>query len=214
MATPFELFQPHNSALIIVDKQNAYMNQTVLERRGKSIRPDFDQRIANMERVIRYARRLDILTIWTQMTEHIDESPSPIALKMAYDKADGARLISAKPGTSDFEFYGASKPAAGELVLPKRRYDSFSNPDLNTYLDEYGRNSVIIIGGFASRCVLATAFGANSHDKDVMVVNDAVVSPAQYADEESTMFAIIDGILGYQTTTDELLANWQANLHG
>jgi nicotinamidase-related amidase len=211
MAIPFELFQPHNSALIIVDKQRAYMDQTVLERRNKSTRPDFDHRVATIERVIRHSRRLDILTIWTQMTEDIDESPSPIALKMAYDKANGAALISAKPGSPDFEFCGVSKPAAGELVMPKRRYDSFSNPDLNTYLNEHGRNSVILIGGFASRCVLGTAFGANSHDKDVLIVSDAVVSPAQYADEESTMLDIVDGILGYQTTAEELLANWQAN---
>lgn len=208
MAIPFKLFQPHNSALIIVDKQNAYMNQAVLERRGKSTRSDFDHRIATMERVIRHARKLDILTIWTQMTEHIDESPSPIAMKMAIDKANGASLISAKAGSSDFKFCGVNTPAAGELVLPKRRYDSFSNPDLNKYLDEHGRNSVILIGGFASRCVLGTAFGANSHDKDVLVVSDAVVSPAQYTDEESTMLAIVDGILGYQTTAEELLTNW------
>jgi nicotinamidase-related amidase len=85
---------------------------------------------------------------------------------------------------------------------------------LNIYLDEHSRNSVIIIGGFASRCVLGTAFGANSHDKHVLVVSDAVVSPAQYADEESTMLDIVEGILGYQTTSEELLANWQANPPG
>ena len=211
MATPFELFQPHNSALIVVDKQNAYMSQSALERRGKSIRPDFERRIATMERVIRQARRLDMLTIWTQMTEHVDESPSPIALKMASDRANGGKLISAKSGTSDYEFYGVNTPVFGELILPKRRYDSFSNPDLTSFLDDHGRSSVVLIGGFASRCVLATAFGANSHDKDVLVVNDAIVSPAQYADEESTMLDIVNGILGYQTTAEELIANWQAN---
>jgi nicotinamidase-related amidase len=128
MAIPFELFQPHNSALIVTDSQNAYMNQTVLERRGKSTRPDFAHRIHTMQRVVRHARRVGILIVWTQMTEHIDESPSPIAMKMALDKANGATLISAKPGSPDFEFYGVNTPAAGELVLPKRRYDSFSNP--------------------------------------------------------------------------------------
>lgn len=213
MPIPYELFQPHNSALIIVDKQNAYMDQATLERRGKSTRSDFDHRQATMERVIRRARDFNILTIWTQMTEDIDESPSPIAIKMSIDKADGASLISAKPGSSDFEFFGVRTPAAGELVLPKRRYDSFSNPDLNTYLVEHGRSSVILIGGFASRCVLGTAFGANTHDKDVLIINDAVVSPAQYADEETTMLDIVDGILGYQTTAEELIANWQVNTH-
>ena len=143
------------------------------------------------------------------MAEGLVVSPAPIRRKMEIDAVQGFPVLDASPGTPAYELYGAVRPLEDELLVPKSRYDSFSNPVVGDVLKDQSKTAVVLAGGFASRCVLGTAYGANSRDLHVLVAGDAILNPAEFADEMPASAAIIDGILGYHALTDEIIQNWQ-----
>jgi len=207
--TPFELFTPEKTAVLVVDKQRAYADRELLLARNRHLPDDFEARLEAIDTFIEAARAAGAAVAWTQMTEHEDVSPEPIAFKMKLDySAVGLLPVAAKPGTPDYEIAGRVTPAENELVIAKNHYDSFSVPELDTYLKSRSITSVILIGGFMPRCVLGTAYGANSHDYHVLLLQDLCFEPVEFAADTPHALNIINAILGYVDTSANLLKRW------
>lgn len=111
-------------------------------------------------------------------------------------------------GTSLYDFYGKTKPSSDEAIIQKSHYDCFSENDLKVLLKSKNIESVVLIGGFGSRCVLASAFGAKTNDYHVMVLEYLLVVPQEYNNEMPSTCKIINAILGYVGKSDELLKYW------
>ncbi len=185
------------------------MDRTIMESRDLNVTPDFQQRFKDLESFIIAARDKQIKIIWTQMTEDPELSNAPIRQKMNFDRdTRGFKLIKAEPGQPDYELVGSVLPEAGEKVIEKICYDAFSNHELARYLRDNGMTAVILIGGFTSRCVMGTAYGANTNDFYVLLLEDLLITPQQFANEVPGTLSVVQDILGYVTTSDKLLDSW------
>jgi nicotinamidase/pyrazinamidase len=67
-------------------------------------------------------------------------------------------------------------PAAGEVVIPKRRYSGFFGTDLDITLRERGIDTLRLVGDCTNICVLYTAADARNLGYAVEVVRDGVTS--------------------------------------
>jgi nicotinamidase-related amidase len=67
-------------------------------------------------------------------------------------------------------------PAAGEVVIPKRRYSGFFGTDLDITLRERGIDTLRLVGDCTNICVLYTAADARNLGYAVEVVKDGVTS--------------------------------------
>ena len=77
-------------------------------------------------------------------------------------------------------------PAAGEVVVAKRRYSGFFGTDLDISLRERGVDTLRLVGDCTNICVLYTAADARNLGYAVEVVADGVTS----FDEEAHRFAL------------------------
>lgn len=191
----------NSTALLVVDKQISYTaNNQVLDKLLDSKANQFNALVLNIDGFINLCRSKGIEVIWTKMIEDVDLSPLNISTKM---KTDNTPTISS-PKSKSFDFNGLG-PNQNEKVIIKKYYDAFAQTDLDAYLKTKVIINIIIVGGYASRCVLGTAFGANGHDYNVVVVKDLVGNPGRLSDEVPSALAIINSILGYTVSKKDLV---------
>jgi nicotinamidase-related amidase len=70
-------------------------------------------------------------------------------------------------------------------------------------------NTVILVGGYASRCVLSTAVGANGNDLFCVVPKELVVNQMSAAHELDAFYDVINAIFGITLSADEIITALQ-----
>lgn len=193
-----DILDPEKCALLVIDKQVGYFEPMATEP------VEMKKKAQNLDKFIEKARQLNVPVIWTQMTESTKLSPHNIRCKM---KIDSFR-VELEPGEDPYEFYGSTKPATNEKIVEKQFYDAFSNAELAKYLHSTGKTTVVLVGGYGSRCVLATAFGANSNGLHVVLLEDLIWDPPHFDNELPAAFSIAKGILGYILESKDAVDAW------
>ncbi len=117
-------------------------------------------------------------------------------------------------GTSRVELLDELGVGPGDIVVRKRRYNSFHGTDLESILRTLDVRSVVITGLMTSFCCETTARDAHGRDYEVLFVADANAGPdLQRIDGtpiphtevlESTMAALAAGFAEVVTTADLL----------
>ena len=79
-------------------------------------------------------------------------------------------------GTKGAEIVLELAPAAGDVVVPKRRYSGFFGTDLDITLRERNVDTLRLVGDCTNICVLYTAADARNLGYAVEVVRDGVTS--------------------------------------
>jgi nicotinamidase/pyrazinamidase len=79
-------------------------------------------------------------------------------------------------GTKGAEIVPELAPAAGDVVIPKRRYSGFFGTDLDITLRERKVDTLRLVGDCTNICVLYTAADARNLGYAVEVVRDGVTS--------------------------------------
>jgi len=205
LASVLPEFTPDKTVLLVIDKQGAYFDPALLKKRHKSSQETV---LGRIDAFIELCRQKQIPIIWTQMVEDKQLSPPNISLKMTVDeKAYPTPLVTATPGKVDFDFFGL-KPTKEETVIRKYNYDAFAQTNLSDVIQKSGTTSVIITGGFTSRCILGTAYGANGHGLHVWVPRDLVTAPHEFDEEIPGVFSIINAVLGYSYESQVLVDSW------
>ncbi len=148
-------------------------------------------------------RELELPIIWTQMVENTEESPENIATVMKLDGLVNPNLTHTKK--SSFDFYAGLRPAESDTVITKYYYDAFADTKLFDNLKSKGIKTVILTGGYESRCVLGTAFGANGKGFHVVLAEDLVEEPSEFRTEVRTTVKVISSIIGYPLHSAEVL---------
>lgn len=143
------------------------------------------------------------------------------------DGSDAGRMIDFVPGGEVDAFIEGSAGAEfdpsldyrpGDLVVTKRRYDSFAGTELDAVLRTAGVRTIVIVGLMTSFCCETTARAGHSRDYEVVFVSDANEGPDLAAPDGSVVAhtAVLDATIvalsaGFADvmSTDDVLARLQ-----
>ena len=158
-------FAAQNSALIVVDMQNAYASQGgYLDLAGFDVsatRPVID----NINTAVAAARAAGMLIIWFQngWDDQYMEAGGPGSPN--YHKSNALKTMRSRPelqgkllakGGWDYQLVDELKPQPGDVVLPKPRYSGFYNTQLDSILRSRGVRHLVFTGIATNVCVEST----------------------------------------------------------
>ncbi len=155
-------FAPQQSALIVVDMQNAYASQGgYLDLAGFDVsatRPVID----NINTAVAAARAAGMLIIWFQngWDDQYVEAGGPGSPN--YHKSNALKTMRQRPelqgkllakGGWDYQLVDELTPQEGDIVLPKPRYSGFFNTPLDSILRSRGIRHLVFTGIATNVCV-------------------------------------------------------------
>ncbi|WP_223272855.1 pyrimidine utilization protein B [Serratia quinivorans] len=158
-------FAPQETALIVVDMQNAYASQGgYLDLAGFDISATAPV-IANIKRAISAARAAGIRVIffqngWDNQYVEAGGQGSP-----NWHKSNALKTMRKRPelmgkllarGDWDYDLVDELQPQPGDIVLPKPRYSGFFNTQLDSLLRSYGIHHLVFTGIATNVCVEST----------------------------------------------------------
>ncbi|MNG58252.1 Peroxyureidoacrylate/ureidoacrylate amidohydrolase RutB [compost metagenome] len=158
-------FAPQETALIVVDMQNAYASQGgYLDLAGFDISATAPV-IANIKRAISAARAAGIKVIffqngWDNQYVEAGGQGSP-----NWHKSNALKTMRKRPelmgkllarGDWDYDLVDELQPQPGDIVLPKPRYSGFFNTQLDSLLRSYGIHHLVFTGIATNVCVEST----------------------------------------------------------
>ena len=158
-------FTPAQTALIVVDMQNAYASPGgYLDLAGFDVSATGPV-IANINTAITAARAAGIKVIffqngWDNQYVEAGGPGSPNfhksnALKTMRKRPELMGKLLAK-GDWDYDLVDALRPQPGDIVLPKPRYSGFFNTQLDSLLRSYGIHHLVFTGIATNVCVEST----------------------------------------------------------
>lgn len=158
-------FAPQETALIVVDMQNAYASQGgYLDLAGFDVSATAPV-IANIKRAISAARAAGIRVIFFQNgwdNQYIEAggqgSPNwhkSNALKTMRKRPELMGKLLAK-GDWDYDLVDELQPQPGDILIPKPRYSGFFNTQLDSLLRSYGIHHLVFTGIATNVCVEST----------------------------------------------------------
>ncbi|CAI1567369.1 Peroxyureidoacrylate/ureidoacrylate amidohydrolase RutB [Serratia quinivorans] len=158
-------FAPQETALIVVDMQNAYASQGgYLDLAGFDVSATAPV-IANIKRAISAARAAGIKVIffqngWDSQYVEAGGQGSPNwhksnALKTMRKRPELRGKLLAK-GNWDYDLVDELQPQPGDILIPKPRYSGFFNTQLDSLLRSYGIHHLVFTGIATNVCVEST----------------------------------------------------------
>jgi ureidoacrylate peracid hydrolase len=158
-------FAPQETALIVVDMQNAYASQGgYLDLAGFDVSATAPV-IANIKRAISAARAAGIKVIffqngWDNQYVEAGGQGSPNwhksnALKTMRKRPELMGKLLAK-GDWDYDLVDELQPQPGDILIPKPRYSGFFNTQLDSLLRSYGIHHLVFTGIATNVCVEST----------------------------------------------------------
>ncbi len=192
-------FPPHQTALIVVDMQNAYATTGgYLDLAGFDVsatRPV----IENINIAVKAARDAGIQIIWFQNgwdEQYIEAggagSPNfhkSNALKTMRNHPELQGKLLAKGGW-DYDLVDALKPQPGDIVLPKPRYSGFFNTPLDSMLRSRGIRHLIFTGIATNVCVESTLRDGFFLEYFGVVLEDATYQAGPSFAQQAAIFNI------------------------
>lgn len=158
-------FPPEQTALIVVDMQNAYATTGgYLDLAGFDVsatRPVIDK----INLAVKAAREAGIQIIWFQngWDSHYVEAGGPGSPN--WHKSNALKTMRARPelegkllakGGWDYDLVDQLQPQPGDIVLPKPRYSGFFNTPLDSMLRSRGIRHLVFTGIATNVCVEST----------------------------------------------------------
>jgi nicotinamidase-related amidase len=150
--------EPENTAVIVVDMQNDFVKEG-----GSLLVPAAKEAIKNIKSLVDNARMKNVRVVYTQDT-HFDG-----------DKEWEIWPVHCKKGSNGWKIIDELKPADGEMVFEKNRYDGFYETQLEHYLSHvWGIKNLVIVGTVSSICVLHTAASAGLRWYNLVIPADGI----------------------------------------
>ena len=193
------VFPPEQTALIVVDMQNAYATRGgYLDLAGFDVsatRPVIDK----IAVAVKAAREAGIQIIWFQngWDEHYVEAGGPgspnwhksNALKTMRSRPELEGKLLAKGGW-DYELVDQLQPLPGDIVLPKPRYSGFFNTPLDSMLRSRGIRHLVFTGIATNVCVESTLRDGFFLEYFGIVLEDATYQAGPAFAQQAALFNI------------------------
>ena len=155
---------PENTAVIVVDMQNDFVKDN-----GSLNVPAAKETIKNIKSLLDNSRKKNVRVVYTQDT-HFDG-----------DKEWEIWPIHCKRGSDGWKIIDELKPAGGEMVFEKNRYDGFYETQLEHYLSHvWGIKNLVIVGTVSSICVLHTAASAGLRWYHLVIPADGISALTEF----------------------------------
>ncbi len=198
-----ELSAPDQCALMVIDKQRWYLDPAVSPFLAGADGRVTEEELSRHDRFIDLSRAAGVPVIWTVMTEGDDHAPENVLARWRR-RPEEPRL---RRGDVGFAFAGG-QPTSAETIFEKVYPDAFSVCGVAEHLNSIGRSTVVVIGGYAARCVLATAFGAQARGFHVIVPRGLAEPHPRQVHEEQVFLAVIDSVVGHVLDPEQILRRW------
>ncbi len=167
------------TGLIMFDALNGYLH------------PDDPKKVAflaernilpNMQRLIHGVRKVGMTTFYPSGA-HSDDGSDTVARLTDTDMelgAGGDANSTIKPrffkGSKAAEVAPEVAPAEGDVFVPKNRWNSFFQTNLDLQLRVRGIDTIVICGGSTDVGIASTVFAARDLDYGIVVISDACYS--------------------------------------
>lgn len=207
-----DLLHPNITGLIIVDVQKGYFsapNSPLAQLTGAST-THLEKAAYKINDFIENSRKYNLASIvFARMEENPEVMSSNFAAKM---RRRGTPALT-KKGEESYEYFVVS-PQESDKEIEKILYSSFEGTDLHEHLQEKGIKTVIIIGGYGSVCVDATAQSAANKGYNVFIPHDLVADldtpeNGSETDELSAFMHRFRKIYGETPSSHAILSTWE-----
>lgn len=209
------LLQPSNTALIVVDMQNAYATLGgYVDTAGFDI-SGAQGTIAGIARCVQAARRAGVLVVFLQngWDARYVEAGGPGSPN--WHKSNALKTMRARPelagrflakGGWDYELVDALQPQPQDIVVPKTRYSGFFNSTLDSTLRSRGIRNLAFTGIATNVCVESTLRDAFHLEYFAVLLEDATHQLGSAAIQAGTVYNVetffgwVSGIEAFCTT--------------
>jgi ureidoacrylate peracid hydrolase len=175
-------FRPAETALIVVDMQNAYASKG-----GYVDVAGFDvsgaaSAIEGTRKAVEAARAAGMAVIYFQNGWDPDYVEAGTPGSPNWHKSNALKTMRARPelagtllakGTWDYAIVGALAPQLGDIVVPKTRYSGFFNTNIDSLLRARGIRTLIFTGVATNVCVESSLRDAFHLEYFGVVLKDA-----------------------------------------
>jgi nicotinamidase-related amidase len=158
------ILNPKNTALIIVDMQNDFVNE-----KGNLTVPAAKETVPQIKKLLLSARKAQVPVIYTQDTTKENDPEFEIWPEHCRENTWGWEIIP------------ELKPRQNEIVCRKLRYDGFYGTWLEHYLSRIWKvENLVIVGTVSNICVLHTAASAGLRWYKVIVPADGISALSEF----------------------------------
>ncbi len=198
---------PDHTGLVLFDTLNGYLHSGNPEKERFLAECNI---LENMTRLLEGARAAGLTTFYP-MGAHAPGDVDTVARLTDTDMelrplTDAAPTI--KPGfhkdSTAAEIAPELAPADGDVMIPKHRWNSFFQTDLDFNLKVRGLDTIVIAGGSTDVGVASTLFAARDLDYGIVVVSDCCYS--QRGNNNEFFLERVFPRMARVMTTDETVA--------
>lgn len=201
---------PAQSALIVVDMQNAYATQGgYLDLAGFDVSATKPV-IAKIHQAVTAARAAGMQIIWFQNGWDDQYVEAGGAGSPNFHKSNALKTMRKRPelqgtllskGGWDYALVDELVPQAGDIVLPKPRYSGFFNTSLDSMLRSRGIRHLVFTGIATNVCVESTLRDGFFLEYFGVVLEDATYQAGPAFAQQAAIFNI-ETFFGWVSDTD------------
>jgi nicotinamidase-related amidase len=191
-----EVVEPAHTALVVVDVQNDFCDNSGVFPENGVIIPSVKRTIDNIARVLKVARESHIKVVFIQHTTlpaRLSDSSSWLRFMLKTFNVENVEDIPefCLDGSWGQQVVDELKPKSGEMVVKKHRSSAFIATDLDFVLRNNGIKSLVTTGVTTEGCVESTARDGQLYDYNIVTLRDCVNSENQKNHE--AMLEIMSG---------------------
>ena len=210
------MLRPQETALIIVDMQNAYASLGgYVDSAGFDI-SGAQGTIANIARTIAAARAAGMLVVFLQngWDAAYVEAGGPGSPN--WHKSNALKTMRARPelqgkflakGGWDYELIAEMKPQDGDIVVPKTRYSGFFNSTLDSTLRARGIRHLVLTGIATNVCVESTLRDAFHLEYFAVMLEDATHELGGAAIQKASVYNV-ETFFGWVSTVEQFCSTF------
>jgi ureidoacrylate peracid hydrolase len=213
-------FPPSQTALIVVDMQNAYATQGgYLDLAGFDVSATKPV-IAKIHQAVTAARAAGIQIIWFQNGWDDQYVEAGDAGSPNFHKSNALKTMRKRPelqgtllskGSWDYALVDELTPQAGDIVLPKPRYSGFFNTPLDSMLRSRGIRHLIFTGIATNVCVESTLRDGFFLEYFGVVLEDATYQAGPTFAQQAAIFNI-ETFFGWVSNVDTFCESLQPSV--
>jgi len=211
-------FPPAQSALIVVDMQNAYATEGgYLDLAGFDVSAT-QPVIAKIHQAVTAARAAGVQIIWFQNGWDSDYVEAGDTGSPNFHKSNALKTMRKRPelqgtllskGGWDYALVDELVPQPGDIVLPKSRYSGFYNTPLDSMLRSRGIRHLIFTGIATNVCVESTLRDGFFLEYFGVVLEDATYQAGPPFAQQAALFNI-ETFFGWVSDVDTFCESLKA----